>query len=121
MLGSRITRFSRTPPAGPSSSPAVAFEKATLQLASELQYTKTAAQSLAKAGRDIPGTTIAGTILSGTRSADPQGAKGAIQITQDVYKYALRKGKWTQVKYQLRVIYNEAEKVVMHANIKEVK
>jgi RHS repeat-associated protein len=104
-------------PPGPSSAPEVAFEKATTQLAGELQYTKTAAQSLAKAGRDIPGQTIAGAILSGTRSADPQGAKGAIQITQDVYKFALRGGAWVQVKYELRIIYNEAEKLVMHANI----
>jgi RHS repeat-associated protein len=104
-------------PPGPSSAPEVAFEKATTQLAGELQYTKTAAQSLAKAGRDIPGQTIAGAILSGTRSADPQGAKGAIQITQDVYKFALRGGAWVQVKYELRIIYNDAEKLVMHANI----
>jgi hypothetical protein len=97
------------------------FERSTVQLAGELQYTKTAAQSLSKAGRDIPGQTIAAAILSGTRSADPQGAKGAIQITQDVYKYSQRGGQWVQVKYQLRIIYNEAEKLVMHANIKELK
>jgi hypothetical protein len=108
-------------PPGPSASPEIAFEKATTQLASELQYTKTAAQSLSKAGREIPGQTIAGAILSGTRSADPQGAKGAIQITQDVYKMALRQGTWVQVKYELRIIYNEAEKLVMHANIENVK
>jgi hypothetical protein len=70
-----------------------------------------------EAGRAIPGQTIAAAILRGTRSADPEGAQGAIQITRDVYKYALREGRWVQVKYQLRIIYNEAEKLVMHANI----
>jgi len=34
-----------------------------------------------------------------------------------IYKYALRDGKWVQVKYQLRIIYVEAEKIVLHANI----
>jgi len=60
-------------------------------------------------------------ILSGTRSADPQGAKGPIQVTQDIYKSAVRGGVSVQVKYQLRIIYNEVEKLVLHANIQEIK
>jgi RHS repeat-associated protein len=104
-----------------SPGPSASFQSSALQLAGELRYTKTAAQSLAKVGRDVPGQTIAAAILSGTRSADPQGSKGAIQITQDVYKYARRGAQWVQVKYQLRIIYNEADKLVMHANLKELK
>jgi RHS repeat-associated protein len=82
------------------------FEQATTQLASELTFTKTTFEHMGEAGRVVPRTVLAQAILTGERTADPQGAKGAIQITSDVIK----NGKT----YKLTIIYDEAAKRILH-------
>jgi hypothetical protein len=70
-------------------------------------------EHMAEAGRMVPRITLAQAILTGARSADPQGAEGAIQITQTIS----RGGK----DYTLRIIYNELEKKVLHFDYSAIK
>ena len=54
----------------------------------------------------MPLHTIAQAILSGQRMADPQNAPGAVKIVQEIFK----NGK----KYQLEIIYREADMTILH-------
>lgn len=54
----------------------------------------------------VPLQTIAQAILSGQRMVDPQNAPGAVKIVHEIWK----NGK----KYQLEIIYREADKTILH-------
>jgi RHS repeat-associated protein len=82
------------------------FERATAQLANKLQFTETTLQHMKEAERMVPRSTLAEAILTGSRSADPQGAVGAIQVTQSITV----NGK----DYVLRIIYREADYTILH-------
>lgn len=81
-------------------------EGAAATLASQLQFTATTAARYALASRWVPLQTLANAILYGTRIADPQGAPGAVKIVQEIFV----NGK----KYNLEIIYREADKVILH-------
>jgi RHS repeat-associated protein len=91
---------------GPSSGRLTSFERASNQLANQLQFTATTAGHMTEAGRMVPRPILAQAILSGARSADPQGARGAVQITQNIVK----NGK----DYVLKIIYREKDKTILH-------
>jgi hypothetical protein len=59
-----------------------------------------------EAGRMVPRSILAQEILRSARSADPQGAPGAVQITQSIVK----NGK----DYVLQVIYREKDNMILH-------
>ena len=61
---------------------------------------------MTETGRMVPRSILAQAILSGARSADPQGALGAVQITQNIVK----NGK----DYVLKIIYREKDKTILH-------
>jgi len=89
------------------------FERATVQLANELRFTTTTLQHMKEAERMVPRSILAQSILTGSRSADPQGAAGAIQITQNIS----RAGK----DYVLRIIYREKDHMILHFQYAAVK
>ena len=66
-----------------------------------------------EAERMVPRSILAQSILTGSRSADPQGAAGAIQITQNIS----RAGK----DYVLRIIYREKDHMILHFQYAAVK
>lgn len=68
--------------------------------------TGTTAARYALASRFVPLYTLANAILYGTRMADPQGAPGAVKIVQEIFV----NGK----KYNLEIIYREADKMILH-------
>jgi RHS repeat-associated protein len=91
-------------PPGPSS--LTSFEQASNRLANQLQFTSKTLNRMTQAGRMVPRSILAQAIMTGARSADPQGAKGAIQITQRI----TRSGK----AYLLQIIYREKDKTILH-------
>jgi hypothetical protein len=54
----------------------------------------------------VPRPILAQAMMTGVRSADPQGAAGAVQITQNITK----DGK----DYVLKIIYRAKDKTVLH-------
>jgi RHS repeat-associated protein len=84
----------------------MAGEAAVASLAAQLKFTATVAARQALASRRVPLYTIAQAILSGQRMADPQNARGAVKIVHEMWK----NGK----KYQLEIIYREADKTILH-------
>jgi len=91
---------------GPSSGRLTSFERASNQLANQLRFTETTAAHMKEAGRMVPRSILAQAILTGARSADPQSAPGAVQITQNIVK----NGK----DYVLQIIYREKDNVILH-------
>lgn len=75
-------------------------------LSAQLKFTATVAARQALASRRVPLHTIAQAILSGQRMADPQNAPGAVKIVHEIFV----NGK----KYQLEIIYREADKTILH-------
>lgn len=80
--------------------------RAAAALAPKLRFTATTAQHMTEAGRFVPRHTLADAILYGRRMADPEGAKGAIKIVQEI---------WVNKKpYTLEIIYREADNTILH-------
>jgi RHS repeat-associated protein len=102
-----LLNFLRNCGAGETGQPSLTqFERATTQLANDLRFTETTLGHMKEAGRMVPRATLAQAILTGTRSADPQGAPGAIQVTQTITK----NGK----NYLLQIIYRETDNMILH-------
>jgi hypothetical protein len=76
------------------------------QLATEIQFTQTAARHMSEAGRYVPLNILSEAILTGTRTPDPQGAAGAVRITAPIVVNGVER--------TLEIIYRASDKTILH-------